>query len=344
MSLKIALLGSGLATAIHSKTLRVIDPRIQRFYASRDGDRAAAAASRFGGAGHFGSYDAALDNPTIDAVIVGLPPALHLEWTLRALAAGKHAIVEKPPFLQSCEFEAVESAARRAGRQVLVAENYFYKPLTGVLRGAIARGDLGRVLFIQLNALKHQSTGNWRDDVRLAGGGALFEGGIHWVSLLANIGMTPVRVSAVFPDASADRRAASVSRGHDAGSARHVERSALVTLEYAEGAVATLAYSWDLPGRVNGVRMSRAYGTAGMLRFETNGVFVAQSGRKRRLTVPGLRDLAGYRGMMRDFVAAIEENRPPKYDLALARRDLQLVEQAYASGHADRIAAHPGYP
>jgi UDP-N-acetylglucosamine 3-dehydrogenase len=212
---------------------------------------------------------------------------------------------------------------------VLVAENYFYKPLTSVLRRAIEGGDLGQVLFIQLNALKRQATGNWRDDGQLAGGGALFEGGIHWVSLLASIGLTPVRVSAVFP------------RAAEGGRVRPIERSALLTMEYGEGAVATLSYSWDLPGRVNGVRMSRAYGTAGVLRFETNGIFVAQTGRRRRLTFPGLRDLAGYGAMMGDFVAAIEENRPPKYDLSLARRDLQLVEQAYTSSHRDETVAHP---
>jgi len=283
-------------------------------------------------------------------VIVGLPPSLHLEWTLRALAAGKHVVVEKPPFLASADVATVDAAARSAGRQVLVAENYFYKPLTRVLRAAIEGGELGRVLFIQLNALKRQATGNWRDDARLAGGGALFEGGIHWVSLLASIGLTAVRASAVFPDAPAAGDARSVAARPAASteglvrpelvSVPPLERSALVTVEYAEGAVATLSYSWDLPGRINGVRMSRAYGTSGALRFETNGIFVAQSGRRRRLTCPGLRDLAGYRAMTRDFIAAIEENRPPKYDLTLARRDLQLVEQAYASSHKDPTAAH----
>ena len=333
MSLRIAVLGSGLAAAIHSKNLRAVDPRVQRWYASRDAGRAAAAASRFGGAGHFSSYEAALASREIDAVIVGLPPSLHLQWTLRALDAGKHVVVEKPPFLRSADVATVEAAARRAGRQVLVAENYFYKPLTRVLRAAIEGGELGQVLFIQLNALKRQETGNWRDDVGLAGGGALFEGGIHWVSLLASIGLRAVRASAAFPDRAGARDATSAP-------ARPIERSALVTIEYAEGAVATLSYSWDLPGRINGVRMSRAYGTAGALRFETNGMFVAQAGRRRRLTCPGLRDLAGYRAMLRDFIAAIEENRPPKYDLALARRDLQLVEQAYGRRNEDATAAH----
>jgi predicted dehydrogenase len=325
MILRVALLGSGLATAIHSKTLRSIAPSIQRWYASRDAARASALVSRFGGKGHFGSYEAALDRTDIDAVIIGLPPALHLEWTLAALAAGKHVLVEKPPFLRSADFAAVDAAAKTAGRQVMVAENYFYKPLTGVLRNAISAGDLGQVLFVQLNALKRQRTGDWRDDAVLAGGGALFEGGIHWICLLASIGLTPVRVSAAFPDLPR---------------ANGVERSALVTMEYAEGGVATLAYSWDLPGVVNGLRISRVYGTDGVVRFESNGLFALQTGRRTRLTFAGVRDLAGYRAMMADFVRAIEENRPPKYDLSLARRDLRLVEQAYASNDKDNTT-HP---
>jgi predicted dehydrogenase len=94
----IALLGTGLAASIHSKALRAAAPDVRRSYASRDRDRAASAAHRFQGTGHFDSYDAALASPDIDAVLVGLPPSLHLAWTMRALDAGKHVIVEKPPF------------------------------------------------------------------------------------------------------------------------------------------------------------------------------------------------------------------------------------------------------
>jgi predicted dehydrogenase len=331
MKIGIAVLGTGLAAEIHAKALKAVRPDVRRWYASRDGARAAAAATRLGGTGHFGSYQAAIDSQEIDAVIVGLPPSLHLEWTLRALASGKHVIVEKPPFLRSVDFQAVEAAARAASRQVMVAENYFYKPLTSVLRSVIGAGDLGRVLFVQLNALKWQKAGGWRDEGTLAGGGALFEGGIHWISLLANIGLTPIRASGAFPDAGSERTRPTSSTS----SLRlRMERSALVTIDYAEGAVATLAYSWDLPGIVNGIRMSRVYGTDGVLRFETNGIFASLSGRKTRIWFPGLRDLAGYRAMAADFVAAIEENRPPKYDLSLARRDLELVEQAYTRAYS----------
>lgn len=314
--MRIAFLGTGLASKIHTKNL---PSRVERHYASRSADRARQANERFKGAGSFPSYEAAIASAQIDAVIIALPPSLHLEWTMAALHTGKHVILEKPPLLQSAHFATVADAARRANRQVLVAENYFYKPLTRMLRETIGRGDFGELRFIQLNALKQQSTdGNWRNDGALTGGGALFEGGIHWISLLASLGLTVRRVRAARP-----------------GSPSGLERNILVTLEYTEGPVATLSYSWDLGSMINGIRWSRCYGTEGTLRFETNGVFGVQTGRRKRIVVPGLRDLLGYRAMWTDFLSAMEANRPPEYSLALAERDLRLVEAAYASldGH-----------
>jgi predicted dehydrogenase len=310
---RLALLGTGVAARIHSKALKAAAPGVERWYASRDAERAAATSARYGGAGHFPSYEAALEAPGIDAVVIALPPTLHLEWTLKALDVGKHVIVEKPPFLTSEDFATADRHAAAAGRQVLVAENYVYKPLTLLLRRLITRGDLGTVQFIQVSALKRQVTDDWRDQAPLAGGGALFEGGIHWISLLANIGLTPIAAHAV-----------------RVGPSQGLDRSVLVTLSYAEGAAATLSYSWDQGGPINGVRWSRIYGTAGTLRFETNGLMAVRLGRRPRVFVPGLSDLAGYRAMWLDFLAAIADNRAPAYGSA-ARRDLRLVEAACIS-------------
>ena len=310
----LAFLGTGAAADLHTKTLRALAPEVRRFYASRDAERAALTSARHDGAGHFDGYAAALESRDVAVVLVALPPAAHLEWTLRALAAGKHVIVEKPPFLHAADFDQVALAASAAGRQVLVAENYFYKPLTTVLRTIIQGRDIGEIRFIHLNALKAQATGNWRDDPALAGGGALFEGGIHWVSLLANIGLTPARIHAALP-----------------GDGGNQDRNAAVTLEYEEGAVATLHYSWDLGGAINGVRFSQVYGTSGSVFFETNGIFALVTGRRRRISIRGLTDLAGYRGMMTDFLQSIRANRAPAYDLARARRDVRLIEEAYAA-------------
>lgn len=312
--MRLAFLGTGLATKIHSKTIKSIAPDVDRWYASRDRARARAANTDFGGKGAYGSYEEAVADPTVDVVLVALPPSFHLEWTLRALEAGKHVILEKPPLLRSSDFDHVAAAAARANRQVLVAENYCYKPLAARLRRAIAGSDFGELRLIQINAVKRQKTGNWRDDVTLSGQGALFEGGIHWIAFLAGLGLTVERV-----------------RAARAGSRTGLDRSVVVTLEYAEGPVATLAYSWELGGWPNGVRWSACYGTEGAMHFETNGLLITQTGRKRGLFVPGPSDLLGYRAMLADFFDAIRHNRPPAYTLEAARRDLRLVEDAYAS-------------
>src|SRR5262245_20900283 len=181
--LDLVFLGCGAVTAAHSRTLARMRAPVRRFYASRSDEKAASFERRFRGAGSYGSYEAALADGRTSVAFVATPPASHLELTLRALAAGKDVIVEKPAFVRVRDFDVVEAAAREAGRRVLVAENYGYKPLLRVLRGLLAAGTIGDLRFVHLNALKAQPTAGWREDPSATGGGALFEGGIHWIDL-----------------------------------------------------------------------------------------------------------------------------------------------------------------
>ena len=310
--LGIAFLGCGAVTQAHTRTLRSLDSNVRLYYASRDSARAAEVNTRYAGSGAFTSYAAAVADKGVDVVLIATPPAFHLEWTLLALAAGKHVIVEKPPFPRAADFAVVEQAARVASRQVFVAENYFYKPLVRMLRAMMQDGVVGEPRFLDIKALKTQRTEDWRDDPILAGGGALYEGGIHWIDFLANIGLQIVSVHGFRPGLSAG-----------------LEREMLVVARYAEGAVGVLFFSWEIPSLLKGVRLSHIYGTAGSVRFESNGIFVLVLGKKRALRFPGVRDLTGTRAMFRDFLGALREERPPEFTLARARRDLELVEAAY---------------
>jgi predicted dehydrogenase len=242
-------------------------------------------------------------------VLIATPPALHADLALAALRAGKHVVVEKPPFLHSTDFAPVEAAARAAGRRLLVAENYHYKPLARTLRRLLADGVVGEVLFLHVNALKRQVASGWRAEPELSGGGALFEGGIHWVSFMAHLGLA-VREVRGFAPASAG-----------------VERGVVAVFQYEGGAVGTLFHSWAVPSSFGGVRGSRIYGREGTIAFESNGLAVAVWGRRKRLIFPGVRDLVGRRAMWRDFARTLREGAEPEYDLALARRDLELVER-----------------
>jgi predicted dehydrogenase len=123
-------------------------------------------------------------------------------------------------------------------------------------------------------------------------------------------------------------------RGFRVGSRTGMDRSALVVARYAQGAVGTLQYSWEIGAPLGGVRLSRIYGTEGAVLFESNGLFLtsrtARGSRSRacpRLALPGFRDLLGYRAMFQDFVTAIRTGSEPRYTLQLAQRDIERLER-----------------
>jgi predicted dehydrogenase len=312
--LNLAFLGCGAVTEAHSRTLARMGAPVRRFYASRSPEKAAALERRFRGSGSYGTYEAALADGRIDVAFVATPPSSHFELTLLALRSGKHVIVEKPAFLRAADFDQVEAVESETGRRVLVAENYCYKPLAACLRSILASGEIGDLRFVHVNALKKQEWTGWRNDPGQTGRGALFEGGIHWIDLIANLGP---RVRS--------------ARGFRSGDSEGPDRSMVVVLDYEGGGVGTLFHSWEIGSPLRGLRLSRIYGTAGSVAFESNGLFVAVYGRKARLLVPGLRDIAGYQGMFRDLLSALATGHEPGMTLARARRDLELVESAYAN-------------
>ena len=84
--------------------------------AGRDAGKAAAYAAELGVARSLGSYDALLADDAVDAVYIPLPIALHTEWTIRALRAGKHVLCEKPFATSAADAAACFDAAEAAGR------------------------------------------------------------------------------------------------------------------------------------------------------------------------------------------------------------------------------------
>ena len=309
--LHIAFLGCGFAAELHGKTLAHFRDTVRISFASRSPEKAEAFREKFRGYRSYTGYDAALQDPEVDAVMILTPPASHLDLTLATLQAGKHAIVEKPPFLHSEDFATVGQAAQNAGRQVMIAENYFYKPLRRKLAEVIREGRIGRPLFLHLNAVKQQQTADWRDQPELSGGGALFEGGIHWISFLNQLGWQLDAVRGFLP------------HGENPGK----ERSILVGFNYQEGPAGMLSYSWDVPSWFKGLRISRLFGSKGSVTFETNGVFLMARAARPVFCFPGLRDLTGYRAMFADFLPALRENRQPAFTLEMARKDIETIER-----------------
>ncbi len=117
--------------------------------ASRDLDRAQAYAAEKGIERAHGSYDALLADPEIDAVYISLPNTLHAEWSIKAAAAGKHVLCEKPLAMSVEEVDQVGNAAQRYG--VVIAEAFMYRHHPQTLRVVelIREGAIGRLQLIR---------------------------------------------------------------------------------------------------------------------------------------------------------------------------------------------------
>jgi predicted dehydrogenase len=319
--LQLAFLGCGFITDVHSRHLRASTLAITRSYASRDAAKADACCRRHRGARVYASYAAAIDDPQVDAVVIAVPPRYHLDLTLRALAAGKHVLVEKPAYLCMEDYRTAVAARDRAERVVLVGENDHYKPLAVCLRTLLAEGAIGDMVFAHFTTIARRlkSADDWRNDETMAGGDAFFEEGIHWLHIAGSLGPTITTVVGFRPSVSRegpDRRA----------------KSMMVAFRYDNDAVGALFYSREIPSLLRGLRLSKLFGRDGVITFESNGLFVLARGRGLpRLIFPGFRDIRGYRAMYRDFVGAITERRAPEMSLERAMDDQRLMDDIYAS-------------
>jgi predicted dehydrogenase len=316
--LRIAFLGCGFLCGVHSRHLRFLGETWRPSYASRDAGRAERFRQRFGGDTAYAGYAAALEDPDIDAVVVALPPRWHVDWTLAAIDAGKHVLVEKPAFLSGAEYETARAARDTAGVAVLVGENDHYKPLAVTLRRLLADNAIGELLMASFTTVanKPKPASDWRNDAELAGGDAFFEEGVHWLHFAGSLGPRIVRASGHRP-----------SVGGGATGPDRRTRSQLVSFDYDMGAVGALFYSREVPSLLRGAGLSQLYGQRGVIAFESNGGTVVVHNRVvPRIVHPGWRDIRGYRAMYLDFAAAIRSGRQPEMNLERALDDHRLME------------------
>src|SRR5439155_16250483 len=116
--------------------------------ASRIPQKAEDFAARHGIERGFGSYEALLESPDIDAVYIALPPALHYDWARRAIEAGKHVLCEKPLAANAQLAQELMLFARHHGRVLFEAMHVRYLDRLRRQRELVAGGELGRLLRI----------------------------------------------------------------------------------------------------------------------------------------------------------------------------------------------------
>ena len=293
--------------------------------ASRSADRASAYAAEWGIGSSYGSYEAMLADPAIDVVYIPLPNHLHVEWTLNAIAAGKHVLCEKPLALVAADVDRIAAAGNARGVTVAEAFMYRHHPLTARVVSLVRDGAIGPLRAIRGTFTFVLSRPN---DVRLVpewGGGSLWDVGCYPVSyarLLTGTEPVSVTAQAVWHEAGIDMAMAAtllfphgVIAAVDCGFGAHFRTSIEVA---GADAVMTIDTPFK-PGAAAGIRLVRG---------EVEETIV----------VPGE---SLYLGEVQDLEAAALDGRPPRVTLADSRgtvATLVAIHHAAQSGRTVHLA------
>ena len=164
--------------------------------ASRDAARAKAEANRFGARRSHGSYDELLADSEVESVYIPLPNALHKEWTIKTLMAGKHVLCEKPLACSALDAHEMAAAALKADRTLMEGHmTTFHRRHVAALE-LIENGALGKLRHIrsQFTFINHDPRNHrWLPEL---GGGALLDVGVYCLDPVLALAGEPKQIQA----------------------------------------------------------------------------------------------------------------------------------------------------
>jgi predicted dehydrogenase len=278
--------------------------------ASRDGARAQAYAHEHGIARSHASYEALLEDDEVDAVYIPLPNSMHHEWTLKAIDAGKHVLVEKPYSRRAADVEEAWDAADRAGVVLMEAFMYRHQPQAAKARELVRGGAIGRLRSIHaVFSFRLDDLENIRALPELDGG-ALMDLGCYCVSGSRLLGGEPERVY-----------------GEQAVGSTGVDMDFHGLLRFPDDVVARFEASFSVPER----QRLEAAGDEGTLVVEAPwrvdwGGRLLLNGEPVDVEQPD-----SYALELRNFAAAVEGREPPLLGREDALQQARVIEALYRS-------------
>jgi len=289
--------------------------------ASRDLERAQAYANERDIPRVFGSYEAMLADPDVDVIYNPLPNSMHTEWTIKAAAAGKHVLCEKPLANTVEEVEAITAAAKKAGVVVMEAFMYRHHPQTLKVKELVESGAIGKLQLIRGSFTFNLSDEN---DVRLnsaLGGGGIWDVGCYPISYARLIaGAEPVEVFG----------------WQITGSASGVDETFVGQMRFSNNVFAQFDCGLRTPQRTH----MELVGDKGNITLKipfspklNEEIIVTHGDEKRIITVPG-EDL--YLGEVENMADAILEGKPIRMSLADSRNNVATIQALLRSAQAGK--------
>ena len=328
--LRMAVIGVGWAGTRHVEAVRELGRKIEVVaLVDNDPDHLKQSADELNIGKTYTRYEDALNDPNIDAVSICSPHAFHCPMTLEAVAAGKHALVEKPMAMNMDEATRMIDAAHAAGVKLYVAENETYQPMSKFLRALVASGEHTGELT-GASVMKGFRAENFRYPGRRAwltlpdkgGTGTWMLQGVHTVAQLRYV---LGEVETVY---IRDHRAASFQRAD-----LEATMSGVLTLESGLNVALTQSCETRFPPRYEGYTL---YGERATVHATNDGyeVIPTDGGDPTPTTPYDAEPLSAYAQEMEAFADYVTDGIEGPTSGVSERRSLAIIQAGYESAES----------
>lgn len=335
---RFGIVGAGMIGKFHAEAVRQLPNAELVAICDEVPGRAEQFASTLGCAG-VADLAGFMARKDIDVVTVATPSGTHSDIAVAAAENGKHCILEKPLDVTLPKIDRAIAAHEKAGTRLGGIFNYRYMPSALLLKRAVDEGRFGRMTFGMAYGpwwrdQAYYDQGGWRGTVKLDGGGALMNQGIHTIDLLQWL-MGPVKRVTAFTRCLAHERI-------------EVEDTGAAAIEFASGALGTIACTTSMwPGHFRIVEISGTDGTAAMAdenfffwQFRQEKPQDAEV-REKYLQFPGVSVGAsnpsagltceGHRATFAGFLEALDAGKEPPINGHEARKAVAIILAVYES-------------
>ena len=330
---KFGILGCGVVADYHAKAVRSIGEAMLCGVADQSADRAEAFADQYG-VKAYRSYAEMLADPEIDAVCICTPSGMHAQNALEALAAGKHVVVEKPMALNTADADKMIRACRESGKLLTVICQLRFSKGVNRLRKLVEEQAFGTIGLCDLDmkywrSPEYYEKSPWKGTIKMDGGGALMNQGIHGVDallyILGDAKLLSARVKTVYHKIE-------------------VEDTAVATLEFENGALGVIeASTCTNPGCGRRLMISGSNGSAilreGVIEKLVIGdqvlVNEAPIGNCNTASSPTNMTHLLHTRQITNFVNAIQGKEALLIDANEGRRAVALIESIYQKSIED---------
>jgi UDP-N-acetyl-2-amino-2-deoxyglucuronate dehydrogenase len=356
---RFGIIGCGTIAPTHAAALRQLGEAELVAVADVVPERAKALAEKFGVARVYENERALCRDKSVDAVVVATPSGMHAKHAISALRAGKHAIVEKPIDVSLAACDRLIRVQQETGLKVGVISQHRWDHASVFVKDAVAGGRLGKIFLVEASikwwrSQEYYDSGDWRGTWQLDGGGALINQGVHTVDLMRWLAGPVESIHAHALTAAHERI--------------DVEDVTVATLKFENGAIGTLTASTACyngePARIgiygtegtaiiegdrlkcfrlkDGTDVTAEEASRHAVRVAMGGTASVKDDAQARLAEEASRDPGAvwgdaHREQLRDFIAAIREDRAPLIDAAEGRKALEIVLGVYRSAKTGKI-------